>query len=93
MSDEVSKVMKQMGGKGGKATKEKYGKDHFKKLAEKRWAKPKVSCETCEDTKEVLLAPASVVGGDIQDEVYSPCPDCIDKLDQHDDYEPDWIND
>ena len=86
MSDETKKALSTIGKLGGQATKKKYGKVHYRKIAEKRWAKPEVSCETCNDTEEVLSSHASVVAGDIQDEVISSCPDCT----SHGDPEAKW---
>ena len=38
---EMADIFRTIGKKGGKATLKKYGKQHFKKLAEKRWKKKK----------------------------------------------------
>jgi len=41
----TKKPSKEHGKEGGKATKEKYGTEHFKKIAEKRWKKEKSQSE------------------------------------------------
>lgn len=38
---ELSSLAKEMGKLGGKTTMKKYGKEHFKKMNEIRWAKNK----------------------------------------------------
>lgn len=46
---DISNIAKQLGSKGGKATKKKYGEDHFKKISklglEARRAKAKLRKE------------------------------------------------
>jgi len=39
MENSIKDYMATIGKKGGKATKKKYGKDYYRKLAEKRWEK------------------------------------------------------
>ena len=37
-----NKYAQKLGKKGGEATKKKYGSDHFRELAKKRWKKSKL---------------------------------------------------
>ena len=39
MTKEEKEIFKKFGARGGKATLEAHGKNHFKELAKKRWAK------------------------------------------------------
>jgi hypothetical protein len=39
MKNTIQDYMSTIGKKGGKSTKKKYGKDHYRKIANKRWAK------------------------------------------------------
>jgi len=41
-NDEKKAIMREMGSKGGRKTKRKLGKAHYRKIALKRWGKEEV---------------------------------------------------
>lgn len=49
MNEELKKYLSENGKKGGQATKQKYGSDYYKKLAEKRWGNRKEEKLSTED--------------------------------------------
>lgn len=48
-----SDIAKELGRRGGLATKKKYGKEHFKKLIDKRWEKERAKKKEVENEPEI----------------------------------------
>lgn len=48
-----SEIAKELGRRGGLATKKKYGKNHFKDLVNKRWEKEKLKKSEIKKEEEV----------------------------------------
>ena len=50
---EISKIAKMLAQMGGKSTLKKYGREHFRKMAQKRWAEKNRNIRKIKMEKEI----------------------------------------